>query len=124
MLKGFRDFILRGNVIELAIAFVMGLAFSQVVSAFSSDFIGGLIGAIGGIDDFQSASFWLNGSNVGYGSTITALINFVIIGAVVYFFIVVPMNALAERRKDGDEEAPPPPEDIQLLTEIRDLLKK
>ena len=124
MLKGFRDFVLRGNIIELAIAFVLGVAFSAVVTAFSRDFIGGLIGAIGGTPDFNNAGVTINDSKIVYGSTITALINFVIVAAIIYFLIVVPMNALADRCKDGDEEAPPPPEDIQLLTEIRDLLKK
>lgn len=124
MLKGFRDFVLRGNVIELAIAFVLGVAFSAVVSAFSKDFVGGLIGVIGDTSDFNNAGVTINGSKVVYGSTVTALINFVIVAAVIYFVIVVPMNAVAQRRKDGDEDVPPPPEDIQLLTEIRDLLKK
>jgi large conductance mechanosensitive channel len=124
MLKGFRDFILRGNIIELAIAFVLGVAFSAVVTSFSKDFIGGLIGAIGGTPDFNNAGVTINDSKIVYGSTVTALINFVIVAAIIYFLIVVPMNALAARRKDGDADAPPPPEDIQLLTEIRDLLKK
>ena len=124
MLKGFRDFVLRGNVLELAIAFILGVAFSAVVTAFSNDFIGGMIGVIGGSSDFNDAGVTINDSKIVYGSTITALINFLIIAAVVYFLIVVPMNTLAERRKDGDEDAPPPAQDIQLLTEIRDLLKK
>ena len=124
MLKGFRDFVLRGNVVELAVAFVVGAAFSSVVTAFSRDFIGTLIAAIGGDQDFGELHFTLNGRPVVYGTVITALIGFVIVAAVVYFLIVVPMNTLAERREHGDEDAPPPPEDIQLLTEIRDLLKK
>src|SRR3954447_1954793 len=120
--RGFRDFILRGNVIELAIAFVLGVAFSAVVTAFSNDFIGGLLGAIGGSADFNDAGVTINDSKVVYGSTITALINIVIVAAVISFLIVLPMNAIAARRDRGDEAAPPPPEDIQLLTEIRDLL--
>ena len=123
MLKGFRDFLLRGNVVELAIAFVMGVAFSAVVTAFSNDFIGGILGAIGGTPDFSDAGFTVNDSKIVYGSTLTALINFVIVAAVVYFFIVVPLNHLEERRKRGDADAPELPDDIQLLTEIRDLLK-
>jgi large conductance mechanosensitive channel len=123
MLKGFRDFVLRGNIVELAIAFVLGVAFSAVVSAFSNDFIGGLIGAIGGTPNFNNAGVTINDSKIVYGSTVTASINFVIVAAVIYFVIVVPMNALAARRKRGEDDGPPPPEDIQLLTEIRDLLK-
>jgi large conductance mechanosensitive channel len=124
MIKGFRDFILRGNVVELAIAFVMGVAFSAVVTAFSKDFIGGIIGAIGGTPDYNKAGVTINDSKIVYGSTITALINFVIVAAVIYFLIVVPMNMLAERRRRGDEDAPGPSEEVALLTEIRDLLKR
>lgn len=124
MLKGFRDFVLRGNVVELAVAFVIGVAFSAVVTAFSTDFVGGLIGALGASPNFNDAGVTINDSKIVYGSTVTAAINFLIVAAIVYFLIVVPMNTLAERRKDGDAEAPPPAQDIQLLTEIRDLLKK
>jgi large conductance mechanosensitive channel len=123
MLKGFREFILRGNVIELAIAFILGVAFNAVVQAFASGFIGGLIGAIGGTPDFSTWGFKLNGSKVIIGTTINALINFIIVAAVIYFMIVVPMNRLAERRKRGqlDEEEVPPTSE-ELLVEIRDLL--
>lgn len=124
MLKGFRDFILRGNIVELAIAFVMGVAFSAVVTAFSKDFVGGLIGAIGGTPDFNDAGVTVNGSKIVYGSTVTALINFAIVAAIIYFLIVVPLNAIEARRRRGDEDGPPPSEEVELLTEIRDLLKK
>lgn len=124
MLKGFRDFLLRGNIVELAIAFVLGIAFSAVVTAFSNDFIGGLLGVIGGSPDFGNAGFTVNGSKIVYGSTLTALINFALVAAVIYFAIVVPMNHLEERRRRGDEQAPEPAEEIQLLTEIRDLLRQ
>lgn len=124
MLKGFRDFLLRGNIVELAIAFVLGVAFSAVVTAFSNDFIGGLLGVIGGSPDFGNAGFTVNGSKIVYGSTLTALINFALVAAVIYFAIVVPMNHLEERRRRGDEQAPEPAEEIQLLTEIRDLLRQ
>lgn len=123
MLKGFREFILRGNVIELAIAFILGVAFNAVVQAFATGFIGGLIGAIGGTPDFSSWGYRVNGSKVVIGTTINALINFVIVAAVIYFLIVIPMNKMAERRRRGqmtEEEVPPTSE--ELLTEIRDLL--
>lgn len=122
--KGFRDFVLRGNVIELAIAFVMGVAFNAVVTAFSTDFIGGIIGAIGGTPDFNDAGVTINGSKIVYGSTVTAAINFMIVAMVIYFLIVVPMNTLEQRRRRGEEDAPGPSEEIALLTEIRDLLKR
>jgi large conductance mechanosensitive channel len=124
MIKGFRDFLMRGNVVDLAVAVVIGTAFTAVVKAFSDGFIGGLIGAIGGSPDFGTAGFTINGSKVVIGSTLTALINFIIVAAVVYFLVVVPMNMLMERRRRGEEPEPAAPaEDILLLQEIRDLLR-
>lgn len=123
MIKGFKDFIMRGNVVDLAIAFVMGVAFAAVISAFTKDFIGGIIGAIGGTADFGTAGFTVNGSKIIIGSTITALINFVIVAAVLYFVVVVPINKLAERRRSGAEEPEELSGEEQLLAEIRDLLK-
>src|SRR3712207_574743 len=124
MIKGFKDFLLRGNVIVFAVAVVIGTAFARVVAAFADDFIGGLIGAIGASPDFGEAGFELNGSPVIIGSTMTALISFLITAAVVYFAVVMPVNRLMELRKRGHE---PPveatPEDIVLLQEIRDLLR-
>jgi large conductance mechanosensitive channel len=125
MVKGFREFILRGNVIDLAIAVVIGAAFGAVVAAFSKDFIGGIIGAIGGTPDFGDAGFTVNGSKIVYGSTINAVINFLIVAAVLYFIIVVPMNELARRRrKDAAADTPAPSDEAVLLTEIRDLLSQ
>jgi large conductance mechanosensitive channel len=125
VIKGFKDFLLRGNVVDLAVAVVIGLAFGMVVTAFTTDFIGGIIGAIGGSPDFGTAGFTVNGSPIIIGSTINALINFVIVAAAVYFFVVVPVNKLMERRKSGEEgEVEAPSEDILLLQEIRDLLRQ
>ena len=125
MIKGFKDFLLRGNVVDLAVAVVIGLAFGMVVTAFTTDFIGGIIGAIGGSPDFGTAGFTVNGSPIIIGSTINALINFVIVAAAVYFFVVVPVNKLMERRKRGEEpEVQATSEDIVLLQEIRDLLRQ
>lgn len=124
MLKGFKDFLLRGNVIDLAVAVVIGAAFGGVVSAFAKDFLGGLIGAVGGSHDFGAAGFTLNGSRVIVGSTINALINFLIVATVIYFLVVVPVQKLMQRRKAGIEpEVDATSEDIVLLQEIRDLLK-
>ncbi len=123
MIKGFRDFLLRGNVVDLAVAVVVGTAFGAVVAAFSKGIIGGLIGIIGGSPNFDAAHFTINGSKIVYGTTITALINFVIVAAIVYFAVVVPVNALLARRKRGQEpDVQATPEDIALLQEIRDLL--
>ncbi len=124
-MKGFKDFLLRGNVVDLAVAVIIGVAFGAVVSAFATDFIGGLIGAVGGTPDFATAGFEANGSKIIVGSTINALINFVIVAAVVYFVVVIPVGKLMERRKSGEEpEVEAPSEDIVLLQEIRDLLRQ
>ena len=123
MLKGFKEFLLRGNVIDLAVAVVIGVAFGAVITAFAKDFIGGIIGAIGGSPDFSAAGFVVNGSKIIIGSTINALINFLIVAAAVYFFVVLPVNKLMERRKQGLEPEPDAvPEDVILLQQIRDLL--
>ena len=123
MVRGFRDFIMRGNVIDLAVAVVLGAAFGAVVSAFADDFIGGLLGAIGGSPDFSNAGVTVNDSKIVYGSTITALIQFLIVAAAIYFVVVVPLQALARRRaEDADAETPAPSDEAKLLTEIRDLL--
>jgi large conductance mechanosensitive channel len=125
MIKGFKDFLLRGNVVDLAVAVVIGTAFGLVVTAFAKDFIGGIIGAIGGSPDFGRAGFTVNHSPIIIGSTINALINFVIVAGAVYFFVIVPVNRLMERRKSGEEpEVQAPSEDVLLLQEIRDLLRQ
>ena len=123
MIKGFRDFLMRGNVIDLAVAVVIGVAFGAVVTAFSTDFIGGIIGAIGGTPDFADAGVTVNDSKIVYGSTINALINFAIVAAAVYFAVVVPIQAVAARRaRAADAETPAPSDESRLLTEICDLL--
>ena len=121
MLKGFRDFLMRGNVVDLAVAVIIGIAFGAVVSAFADDFIGGIIGAIGGTPDFGRAGFTVNGSKIVYGSTLTAIINFLIVAAVVYFVVVVPLGRVAARTAAAD--TPAPTDEAVLLTEIRDLLR-
>jgi large conductance mechanosensitive channel len=98
MIKGFKDFILRGNVVELAVAVVIGLAFNAVVTALVKDLITPLIAAIFGRPTFSSLSFTVNRSTFAYGDVINAIISFVLIAAAVYYVIVLPMNALAARR--------------------------
>jgi large conductance mechanosensitive channel len=123
MLKGFRDFLMRGNVVDLAVAVVIGAAFGAVVAAFAKDFIGGILGAIGGSPDFGRAGFTVNGSKIVYGSTLTALIQFLIVAAAIYFVVVLPMQAMAERR-GVEEESPAPSDEVVLLTDIRDALRE
>ena len=124
MVKDFREFILRGNVVDLAVAVVVGAAFGAVVAALVADIITPVIAAIGGKPDFSNLTFTINGSRFKYGDFINAIISFLIIAAAVFFLVVKPVNALLARRKA--KEVPPPeapPEDVQLLTEIRDLLR-
>jgi large conductance mechanosensitive channel len=99
MLKEFRDFVLRGNVVELAVAVVIGAAFGALVAAFVSSFITPLIAAIGGKPDFSSLAFTINGSRFTYGAFFNALLSFLIIAAVIFFFVVRPLNALMSRMK-------------------------
>jgi large conductance mechanosensitive channel len=98
-LKDFREFLLRGNLVDLAVGIVIGLAFGAVVTALVSDLITPLIAAIGGQADFSTLSFKINGSRFLYGSFLNALISFVVISAVVFFFVVKPVNALLRRYK-------------------------
>jgi large conductance mechanosensitive channel len=107
MLKGFRQFLLRGNVIDLAVAVVIGGAFGAVVTALVKDLITPLIAAIVGKPDFSVISFAVNGSQFPIGDFINALVSFLLIATAVYFFIVVPMNAFMARMRRG--EAPPDP---------------
>jgi large conductance mechanosensitive channel len=107
MLKGFRQFLLRGNVIDLAVAVVIGGAFGAVVTALVKDLITPLIAAIVGKPDFSAIKFTINGSQFPVGDFINALVSFLLIGAAVYFFVVVPVNAFMARMSRG--EAPPDP---------------
>jgi large conductance mechanosensitive channel len=102
-MKGFRDFILRGNVVDLAVAVVIGAAFGAVVSAFTSSFLTPLIAAIGGKPDFGSLTVTLNRSRFTYGLFINAVLSFLIIAAVVYFLVVLPMQRLMALRKTEPE---------------------
>lgn len=97
MLKQFREFILRGNLVDLAVAVVIGTAFGAVVTALVRTLITPLIGAIGGQPDFSDLAFTINGSRFLYGEFINALLAFVIIAAVVFFFVIKPVNALMAR---------------------------
>jgi large conductance mechanosensitive channel len=98
-MRGFRDFILRGNVVDLAIAVVIGAAFGAIVEAFVKDLITPLIAAIGGQPDFSTIYFTINNSKFMIGDFINALIAFLIIAAVIYFFVVLPVNRLMARFK-------------------------
>ncbi len=124
MLKEFKDFILRGNVVDLAIAVVLGVAFGEVVKAAIDDLIMPIIAAVGGQPDFAALDFTINDSVFLYGHFINTVVAFVTLAAVIFFFVVKPMNLLLERvSKKKEPETAAPPEDVVLLREIRDLLK-
>lgn len=105
-MSGFRAFILRGNLVELAVAFVIGVAFVAVIAAFVADIITPIIAAIGGQPNFSGLTFTINNSQFLYGAFINALLTFVIIAGVIYFLVVVPYNRLRERFMP---EVPPAP---------------
>jgi large conductance mechanosensitive channel len=106
-MKGFRQFLLRGNVIDLAIAVVMGAAFGAVVSALVKDLLTPLIAALVGKPDFSALTFTVNNSKFLYGDLINAVISFLLIGAAVYYFVILPMNTLIARARKG--QVPPDP---------------
>jgi large conductance mechanosensitive channel len=122
MLKGFKDFLLRGNVVELAVAVVIGSAFTALVAAFTTSFLEPLIGLVGG-GGVQGGITTVNGQQFTWGAFINAVITFVLSAAVVYFVVVVPMKKLMERRQRGEEPGPAAPTQVELLVEIRDLLR-
>lgn len=124
MLKGFKDFLMRGNVVDLAVAVVIGAAFGRVVQALVEGLINPLIAAIAGKQDLSLVGqFTLNGATFSVGHVLAAVVNFVIVAAAIFFVVVLPLNRLAERRARGIEPEPAAPsEEVALLTEIRDLL--
>ncbi|WP_127842858.1 large conductance mechanosensitive channel protein MscL [Actinomyces wuliandei] len=124
MIKGFRDFISQGNVLDLAVAVIIGAAFAPIVEAVTN-VIMGIVGALVGQPNFDSVGeFSINGSDmIQPGTIVTQVVNFLLVAAAVYFCIVMPMNRLNERRKKAAEEAAEPT-DVELLTEIRDLLSQ
>lgn len=125
MLKGFKDFVMRGNVVDLAVGVTIGAAFTALVTSFSDSFLKPLISAVGADEQGIAGTIDLPGQNnvINWGAFLGAVIGFLLTAAVVYFLVVLPMNKLAERRRKGQEPPPEAPsEEIKLLTEIRDAL--
>ncbi|MGH9481463.1 MAG: large conductance mechanosensitive channel protein MscL [Terriglobales bacterium] len=107
MLKGFKAFIFKGNVVDLSVAVVMGVAFGAVVTAFTTNLLNPVIAALVGKPDFSGYILTLNGSKIQYGLFLNALIAFILIAIAVYFFVVVPMNAMMKRINPPSAPAPP-----------------
>jgi large conductance mechanosensitive channel len=125
VLKGFRDFIFRGNIIELAVAFVMGLAFTALIQSFTRSFIEPLVRLFlgGGV---KGGTVTLRGQTFDFGGFLNALITFAITTAVLYFLVVRPTQSVLERIRRGESNAPAPEpsDEARLLVEIRDLLRQ
>jgi large conductance mechanosensitive channel len=105
MLSGFRDFILRGNVVDLAVAVVIGAAFGAVVASFTADVLTPLLGIFGS-PNFNELTFQIGKATVKYGNFLNALISFLLVGAAIYFFVITPLNAFEARRQRGAVETP------------------
>lgn len=125
MVKGFKEFLMRGNVVDLAVAVVIGGAFAKVVEGLLNGLINPLIAAVFGSPNLDNVgTFDLNGAHFSIGVLLTALINFVIIAGAIYFFVVTPMQRVMARiNRSKEEAAAETPADVALLTEIRDLLR-
>ena len=118
MLKEFKQFLLRGNVVDLAVGVVIGAAFGTVVTALVSDLLTPLIAAIARVPDFSNLIFTLNGSEFKYGHFINALISFVLVATAVFFFVVKPMNLLVSRSRSGVPADPTTKKCPECLSEI------
>ena len=122
MLKEFRDFLFRGNIIELAVAFVMGLAFAAVVNSLVSNLVMPIVAMIIGKPDFRDLTFTINDSVFRYGAFLTDAISFVAVAAAIFFFVVKPMDAMRARRASAEEEGLPDEErrHQELLAALRE----
>ncbi len=122
MIKGFKDFLLRGNVVELAVAVVIGAAFTALVGQFTASFLEPLIALVGG-GGLEGGTFTIDDQVFDWAAFVNAVITFVLTAAVVYFVVVVPLKKLMERRAAGEEAGSVAPTLVELLVEIRDLLR-
>ena len=126
MLGEFRAFIMRGNVVDLAVAVILGVAFGAVVTALVDDILMPLVAMIAGEPDFSALQFTINEAVFGYGAFINAVLNFLLVSIAVFFFIVKPVQRLSSlrQREEVAADPPAPSEDVLLLREIRDLLQQ
>ncbi|MGB9680313.1 MAG: large conductance mechanosensitive channel protein MscL [Minisyncoccia bacterium] len=121
MIKGFKEFILRGNVLDLAVAVIIGGAFNKIVNSLVVDVLTPLIGAIFGAPDFSAIKL----GPIAIGSFINAVVNFIIVAAAIYFFVIAPINLIKNRKEKQKQQAPPETsEEVKLLKEILEVLKE
>ncbi len=121
MIKGFKEFILRGNVVDLAVGIVIGAAFSAVVTSFVDDVLMAFIGALFGEPNFNDLILNVGDGQVMYGAFLTALVSFLLVAAAVYFAVVVPMNMLAERRSRGEEDDVEPTNEERMVALLEQI---
>jgi large conductance mechanosensitive channel len=125
MIKGFRDFILRGNVVDLAVGIVIGAAFGAVVTQFVASFLTPVVKLIGGGKPTSGVWHLTRDVTMNWSAFVNALVSFLLIAAAVYFVVVMPINKFNEMRRRGEEPAPEAvSEEVRLLTEIRDALRE
>lgn len=123
-MSGFKKFLLRGNLVDLAVAVIIGAAFATLIAALTKDFITPLLAAIGGKPDFSSLHFTVNKSTFNYGDFINALIAFLILAAVLYFLVILPFSHLLERFKPSPDEPAPVKECTECLSSIPAAARK
>lgn len=122
VLKGFKDFLFRGNVVDLAVAVVIGAAFTDVVNAFAGSFLTPLIGLVGGGGELGGTAT-VDGQEFTWGAFVSQVITFALTAAILYFVVVLPVRRLFDRRVHGEEPGPVGPTELEMLVEIRDLLR-
>jgi len=123
-MDGFKKFLLRGNVVDLAVAVVIGAAFGAIITAFTAAFITPLIAAMAGNTDFARLHFTVNHSKFTYGLLINAVVSFLLIATIIYFFVVVPINSLMERFKPTSSEPVPTKDCAECLSSIPAAARK
>jgi large conductance mechanosensitive channel len=125
LIKEFREFALKGNLVQMAVAFVLGVAFAAVVTALVDQIVMPIVGIIFGEPEFENALILeVNGSEIKFGAFLQALVVFATTALALFLFVVKPYNAAQQRFESGEEEPPATPEDIELLREIRDALNR
>lgn len=122
MLKGFKEFAMRGNVVDMAVGIIIGAAFGKIVSSFVADIVTPLLSVFGGVD-VTALSYTIGETAITYGNFLQTVIDFLIV-AFAIFIVINQMNKLKKKQEEGAKDAPPPPKQEVLLEEIRDLLKK